>query len=89
MISILNISFQAGRPKNVEFILQKLKTKENSLSSADDGNLKIKNKFGVGGVNRPQKVSWCPIHFVVAWPSKGKAIGINHIKYNQVTLEAF
>ena len=82
MISILNISFQAGRPKNVEFILQKLKKKENSLSSDHDGNLQIKNKFGVGGVNRPQKVAWCPIHFVVAWPSKGGDINIKYIQYN-------
>ena len=74
MIINSKILFQAGRPKNVEFILQKLKKKEQSLSSEDGTNLKTKNKFGVGGVNRPQKVSWCPIHFVVALPSKGENI---------------
>ena len=27
---------------------------------------KAKNKVGIGGVDRPQKGSWCPIHFAVS-----------------------
>ena len=64
---------QAGRPKNVEFILQRLQKKEQSLSNNDDEvHPKLKKKFGIGGVDRSQKGSWCPIHLVVAWPSKGR-----------------
>ena len=64
---------QAGRPKNVEFILQRLQKKEQSLSNDDEEeHPKLKKKFGIGGVDRSQKGSWCPIHFVVAWPSKGR-----------------
>ena len=44
-------------------------------SSNDDGLIihnifgnvkKAKNKVGIGGVDRPQKSSWCPIHFAVS-----------------------
>ena len=43
-----------------------------SSDDEEEGNLKIKKKFGIGGIDRPQKRSWCPIHFVVAWPCIGE-----------------
>ena len=46
-------------------IVEKMKNDKNGTKNTPE------NKFGVGGVNRPQKNSWGPIHLVV---SKGMLI---------------
>ena len=59
--------------QSVSYKVQILQKKEQSLSNDDEEeHPKLKKKFGIGGVDRPQKGSWCPIHFAVAWPSKGR-----------------
>ena len=49
------IACALGRIENVKFIVEKLKS----------GNLAVSTKMGVGGVDRPQKSSWRPLHLTV------------------------
>ena len=57
----LMIACQTGRVKPANFIINKVAERE-ELSN-DEEMLK---KFGKGGVNRPGKDSWCPLHIAVA-----------------------
>ncbi len=50
------VSCTLGRLDNVKFIVEKLKS----------GNVSVSTKMGVGGVDRPQKNSWRPLHLAVA-----------------------
>ena len=49
---------KVGRKKSANFIIEKLSEK-----SPDEYNLK---KFGKGGIDRPGKDTWCPLHIAVA-----------------------
>ena len=51
----LMIACTLGRVENVKFIVEKLKS----------GNVAVSTKMGVGGVDRPQKNSWRPLHLSV------------------------
>ena len=57
----LMIACQTGRMQTANFIIEKVAEREEL--SDDEEMLK---KFGKGGVNRPGKDSWCPLHIAVA-----------------------
>ena len=57
----LMIACKTGRVKTANYIIEKVAEREEQLNDED-----MVNKFGKGGVNRPGKDSWCPLHIAVA-----------------------
>ena len=58
----LMIACKTGRIKTANYIIEKVAEREEQL---DDKEIVMK-KYGKGGVNRPGKDSWCPLHIAVA-----------------------
>ena len=56
----LMVACRAGRDQTAQVILHHL-----ALSSADPNSDYVEKKFGRGGVNRPGKDSWGPLHLAV------------------------
>ena len=56
----LMIACKIGRVKTAKFIIEKVAKQEEQSNDLD-----IFKKFGRGGVNRPGKDSWCPLHTAV------------------------
>ena len=57
----LMLACDTGRAHNVEFILSTLKAK----NGGDIATNPLLKKMGIGGLNRPDKSSWCAIHYAV------------------------
>lgn len=57
----LHYACSAGRPRNVDILLKKAKE-----ASSKQGDL-FKNKWGAGGVDRPSRSSYCPVHIAVTY----------------------
>ena len=55
------IACKTGRVKTANFLIEKVAEIE-EVSNDEE----IFKKFGKGGVNRPGKDSWCPLHIAVA-----------------------
>lgn len=57
-MSPLHFAAQAGRPHNVDILLKKLKTLRTDTDI-------FANKYGVGGINRPNRFGMCPLHLAI------------------------
>jgi ankyrin repeat protein len=55
----LIVAAEVGRAENVEFIIKCIKEKQEAAGGMDAAMIK---KFGVAGVNRPMRNSWCAVH---------------------------
>lgn len=53
----------AGRANNVKFLYDTLK--EAAAQKGDVADAVLTKKFGVAGIDRPQRNTWCPLHHAV------------------------
>ncbi|XP_045173685.2 poly [ADP-ribose] polymerase tankyrase-like [Mercenaria mercenaria] len=57
----LHYACSAGRPRNVDILLKK--AKDAAVKQGDMGH----QKWGPGGVDRPSRSSYCPVHIAVSY----------------------